>query len=435
MNFPGAALVQELGGLTQLGAPNDGVVNEKQASVLDQLMDGDQLHFGDQVPLALNGGHERAGPGRRILDKGPREGNAGLVGVADGMGGAGIGHACHGVRVGVVPAGQHGSAVIPHFLHADPFVGRGGIAVIHPEEGADLHVFTGLDQRLHAFGSDNGNLAGAQLPLFGIAQVQIGKALKGNAVGVLLSANGHRGSAQLVPGCQNAFGRHDEHGHGAVDHVLGVLDALDEIGLLVDDRGHQLGGVHIAAAHFQKVGVSAFEQLFHDLVGVVDFSHSHNGVGAVVGTDNQGLGLVVGDAANAQTALHAGNVLVKLGPERGVFNVVDRTVKALFPVVDRHARPAGAKVRVVVRAEKEIEHAVLFGSDAKKSAHKKPPWKKEYTTLVFVTTPPIIAHPAGNYKQFGASFPFQTILSKVAQKSFAEMVLLIQNVKYAGKRK
>ena len=155
-------------------------------------------------------------------------------------------------------------------------------------------------------------------------------------------AKGHRGAAQLVPGGQNALGRHDKHGHRAVDDLLGILDTFDEVLLLVDDRGHQLRGVHIAAAHLQKVGVPAFEQLLHDLVGVVDFAHGHNGVGAMVRPHNQGLGLVVGDAPNAQMALHAGHVLVELGAEGRVFNVVDGAVKALCRVVNRHAGTAGA---------------------------------------------------------------------------------------------
>ena len=59
---------------------------------LDELVDGDQLHLGDEVALALHGGHEGAGPGGRVLDKGPGEGDAALVGVADGVGRAGIGN-------------------------------------------------------------------------------------------------------------------------------------------------------------------------------------------------------------------------------------------------------------------------------------------------------------------------------------------------------
>ena len=34
----------------ELGSPDDGIVNEEQALILDQVVDGDQLHLGDQVP-------------------------------------------------------------------------------------------------------------------------------------------------------------------------------------------------------------------------------------------------------------------------------------------------------------------------------------------------------------------------------------------------
>ena len=45
MDLPGAALIQKFGGLPQLGAPDNGVVDKQQAPVLDQLVNGDQLHF------------------------------------------------------------------------------------------------------------------------------------------------------------------------------------------------------------------------------------------------------------------------------------------------------------------------------------------------------------------------------------------------------
>ena len=119
--------------------------------------------------------------------------------------------------------------------------------------------------------------------------------------------------------------------------------------------------------------MAAAEQLIYNLVGVVDFAHGDNGVGAVVRAHNQGLGLIIRDAANAQATLHAGHIFVKLRPERRVFNVVNGPVKALFPVIHSHARPAGAQVRVIVCPEEQVEHAVLFRGYSKKSAHMIPP--------------------------------------------------------------
>ena len=75
MDFFGSAVVQEFGGLTQLGAADNGVVDEQQALAFDQVVDRDQLHFRDQVPFALDGRHEGAGPGGGVLNKGAGEGN------------------------------------------------------------------------------------------------------------------------------------------------------------------------------------------------------------------------------------------------------------------------------------------------------------------------------------------------------------------------
>lgn len=54
----------------QLGAADNGVVDEQQALAFDQVVDRDQLHFRDQVPFALDRGHEGAGPGGCVFDKG-----------------------------------------------------------------------------------------------------------------------------------------------------------------------------------------------------------------------------------------------------------------------------------------------------------------------------------------------------------------------------
>ena len=75
MDFSGSAVVQKFRGFTQLGAADDGVVDEQQALAFDQVVDRDQLQFRDQVPFALDGRHEGAGPGGGVLNKGAGEGN------------------------------------------------------------------------------------------------------------------------------------------------------------------------------------------------------------------------------------------------------------------------------------------------------------------------------------------------------------------------
>ena len=93
-----AALVQEFRCFSQLCAADDGIVDEKHAAVLYQIADGNQLHFGNQVPLALYGRHEGTGPGRGVFNKGPGEGDAGGIGITDGMRGSGVRYARYDIR-------------------------------------------------------------------------------------------------------------------------------------------------------------------------------------------------------------------------------------------------------------------------------------------------------------------------------------------------
>ena len=86
MHFLCAALVKEFGGLAQLGPPDNGVVNQQQLFAADQRVHGNQLHFRNQVALALVLGHEGTGPGRRVFDERACKGDAGFIGITDGMG-------------------------------------------------------------------------------------------------------------------------------------------------------------------------------------------------------------------------------------------------------------------------------------------------------------------------------------------------------------
>ena len=78
-----------------------------------------------------------------------------------------------------------------------------------------------------------------------------------------------------------------------------------------------------------------------------------------MGTDDQGLGLKIGNAANTKVAPHVMNVIVKLGTERRVFNIMDGPVEPLFPV---HCQtgPTGSQMGMVIRAEKQIKYAIFF---------------------------------------------------------------------------
>ena len=99
MNLAGSALVQEFCCFSQLGAADNGVVNQEKTLVTNQGIDRNQLHFRNQVTLTLVLRHKGTGPGWCVFNKGTGKGNAGFIGIADSVGNAGIGNSGHNIRV------------------------------------------------------------------------------------------------------------------------------------------------------------------------------------------------------------------------------------------------------------------------------------------------------------------------------------------------
>ena len=58
--------------------------------------------------------------------------------------------------------------------------------------------------------------------------------------------------------------------------------------------------------------------------------------------------------------VNTGKFFVKVGAERGVFDVGDGRVEPVLMVVNRHSRPARPKMGVVVGAEKQIENTIFL---------------------------------------------------------------------------
>ena len=132
MHFFCAALIKEFRGLPHLCSPDDGIINQQKALILNKVMHRYQLHFRDQIPFALYRRRKRPGPGRRILNKGTGKRDTRLIGISDGMRRAGIRHPGHNIRLYIVPLRQQGTAPVTHFLHADALIRRRRIAIIYP---------------------------------------------------------------------------------------------------------------------------------------------------------------------------------------------------------------------------------------------------------------------------------------------------------------
>ena len=100
-----------------------------------------------------------------------------------------------------------------------------------------------------------------------------------------------------------------------------MADAGDQIVLLVDEGGHQLGGVDFTRAHGHELVAVVGEVALHQRVGIVDDAHGGDGVQAQVGAHQQGLGIGVADTADAGAAVKFRQILVELGAE-GVFSML-----------------------------------------------------------------------------------------------------------------
>ena len=125
---------------------------------------------------------------------------------------------------------------VAHDLYIDPLVVGVGIAVVGPQEGADLHLLAGGREGLDAVGSDADDFPGAQLIGVGIAQLVVGKGLEGDTAAAVVLPHQDRQTAEPVPGGDDlTLLCKEQQGEGAIDLLLGVQDAGDQVILLVDE--------------------------------------------------------------------------------------------------------------------------------------------------------------------------------------------------------
>ena len=349
VNLLGTAVVEELCGFSELGTAHDGVVDEQELLSLDQLVDRNELHLCDQIAFVLMGGHEGTGPGRRIFNEGSCEFHGGFVRITDGVCDTGVGNTRNeiGLDHALISLGKAFAAVITHFFNGHAFVRGGRIAVVDPKEGTDLHLIVGTSDRADAVFVHDDDLARLQRSVIRVTEVEIREAFGAGTEAVLLFADEDGCSAVLIAHGVNALGREDEHAHGAVDDLLCIPDTFDEIILLVDDGGNELGLVDLTVLHFKEMRV-ILENCLYDFFRIVDFTYGRNAEGAVVGTDQDRLRLVVGDTANAVFAEHFVRFLLEFGTKRRVFYIMNGFLKSVFLAVNSHTRTAGTEVRMVV---------------------------------------------------------------------------------------
>ena len=71
--------------ILELGSPDNGILTENDPVPLNDLLNGDELHGGDQITDLLGGGRIAPTIPRCVFDQGPPVGQAGFHGIADRM--------------------------------------------------------------------------------------------------------------------------------------------------------------------------------------------------------------------------------------------------------------------------------------------------------------------------------------------------------------
>jgi hypothetical protein len=103
----------------------------------------------------------------------------------------------------------------------------------------------------------------------------------------------------------------------------------------VDQHRNELGGVVLAALDLGQVDRLGAERLGGQSFGVEHPTHRGDGVDPVMRSDQERLRLVVADHPDPQRPPHLGQVVLELGPELGVGEVVDRP-RVVGSVVHHH---------------------------------------------------------------------------------------------------
>ena len=144
------------------------------------------------------------------------------------MGNTGIRHTGYDIRLDrvCVTLCQHTAALVAHFLDVDALIGGGRITIVYPEEGADFHLLAGRAEGFYTVRCDKCDFCRTKLLVVLIAQIDIGKAFKRNAVSIVLVAEDDRGtSVKVSRGIDTVFGQQEQR-HGAVYDFLHIPDTF-----------------------------------------------------------------------------------------------------------------------------------------------------------------------------------------------------------------
>ena len=235
-------LAHHLHDLLAGGATHDAVVHQHHALARQQVADRVQLHLHAEAADGLFGLDEGA-PDVVVADDAEVEGDAGLLGVAQGRADATVRHRHHQIRFHGMTQGQaaaHLAAGHHDALAEDQRIGPGEVDVLE-------HAGLGLDQREREPGAHptaravhHHHLAGRHVPLVGGTHQVEGAGLGAEGSGAIHGTHGQGPEAPGIPGGDEDIGGEDEQREGAASLAEGHHHSLFQgVGLGAVDEGQQ----------------------------------------------------------------------------------------------------------------------------------------------------------------------------------------------------
>ena len=128
------------------------------------------------------------------------------------MSDAGVGDSGHEIDWGRVAPGQRGAAAVAGPLDIRPFVARCGVAVIDPQEGADLVDRSRRLTRFGSLGRDPDDFSRPEIADDFVFEVGKGARFLGHGPGTVLAAENDRSPAVFVTRGIDPVGRQDQKG-------------------------------------------------------------------------------------------------------------------------------------------------------------------------------------------------------------------------------
>ena len=173
--------------------------------------------------------------------------------------------------------GAHGETqLVADLFGVDVFVLSHRVAVVDPQEGADLHFLGGLDELAQAVVRDHDGFAGAHVADGLESDVDVGMAFGSHGIVGSAAADDEGGATQIVAGGDDAVGGENQHGDATFDVTVDVTNAVGEVFALGDEECDEFGGVGATHAEFGELLALVQAELFQ-FVDIVDFAYGTNG--------------------------------------------------------------------------------------------------------------------------------------------------------------